>query len=537
MTPVDPFARPDLPDTGPVGPATGTTGTGAGAGAPAERFDFFHPPVPQQGGAVPAAPADPSAHVVPQQGGPRVDLEGTGGREAVAGPETVAGAREASAGAREAFAGREAVAAGPLPAWHDAYREVLPQGIAARAAQGATHSAPHSAPHGFTSAVTGAHTVGQAPGAGGVIGLDHPSAVPGDAFVPSGVGVPARGAVPPVAADDPPTLDLGDPALIARAHGPAAEGPVSPASPVGPASPAGPGAEPSRPAGIPSPAESPADHGGAEAGPLFVVGDVHGYLEPLLTALRNAGIINEQGSWIAGRARIWFLGDFTDRGPDGIGVIDLVMRLAAEAAAAGGYCRALMGNHELLLLGAARFRDAAVQSTAGTASFMAAWRLNGGQQHDLDRLEDHHTAWLSRLPAAVVEDDHLLLHSDTSAYLDFGASVDEVNDSVHELLRRADVDEWWECFRRFTKRFAFRGEDGPAACRELLDTYGGRRIVHGHSPIPYLLGTPGEVDREDAHAAAAQVSGPYVYADKLAVAMDGGVTMDGPMLIARLPLD
>ncbi len=33
--------------------------------------------------------------------------------------------------------------------------------------------------------------------------------------------------------------------------------------------------------------------------------------------------------------------------------------------------------------------------------------------------------------------------------------------------------------------------------RSLLDTYGGTRIVHGHSPIPYLLGEVGSEDGED----------------------------------------
>lgn len=69
-------------------------------------------------------------------------------------------------------------------------------------------------------------------------------------------------------------------------------------------------------------------------GPLFVVGDVHGYLDELFAALGEQGLIDADGNWAAGNARLWFLGDFTDRGPDGIGVIDLVMRLSAEAAAA-----------------------------------------------------------------------------------------------------------------------------------------------------------------------------------------------------------
>ncbi|MFI9270093.1 metallophosphoesterase [Kitasatospora sp. NPDC052896] len=301
-------------------------------------------------------------------------------------------------------------------------------------------------------------------------------------------------------ADDPPTIELGPPLSLE-------DNPYA--------------------ATVPAQATDP-----GPVGPLYVVGDVHGYLDELLTALHQQGLVDSEGHWSAGRARVWFLGDFTDRGPDGIGVIDLVMQLAAEAAAAGGYCRALMGNHELLFLGAHRYGDEPVQSTAGTASFRAAWLLNGGQQQDLERLQGHHISWLKRLPAIALEDDHLLLHSDTTAYLEYGSSIDEVNDAVHDLLADEGADEWWDAFRRFTKRFAFRGTAGPMAAGELLATYGGHRVVHGHSPIPYLTGEANADSGEPPY-----VPGPYIYADELAVAMDGGVTMEGKLLVARLPVD
>ncbi|MFB7936923.1 metallophosphoesterase [Streptomyces sp. NPDC056049] len=286
---------------------------------------------------------------------------------------------------------------------------------------------------------------------------------------------------------------------------------------------------PVAPAAAPAPAPT-----GDGPGPLFVVGDVHGYLDELVEALHAQGLIDENGGWAAGNARLWFLGDFTDRGPDGIGVIDLVMRLSAEAAAAGGYCKALMGNHELLLIGAKRFGDTPVNSGAGTATFQAAWLLNGGQKHDMDRLQDVHLQWMSRLDAVVHEDDHLLLHSDTTAYLDYGQTIEDVNETVHEIIRRNDADEVWDLFRKFTKRFAFRDEGGPQAVQELLGTYGGSRIVHGHSPIPYLLGQVGTEDGEEDSRPA--VEGPHVYADGLAIAMDGGVTMAGKLLVVQLPL-
>lgn len=280
----------------------------------------------------------------------------------------------------------------------------------------------------------------------------------------------------------------------------------------------------------PEPAPSPGSQG---EGPLYVVGDVHGYLNELRAALLSAGLIDGDDHWTAGNTRLWFLGDFTDRGPDGIGVIELVISLSAEAAAAGGYCKALMGNHELLLIGAKRFGETPVNSGAGTASFQAAWLLNGGQRTDMERLQEHHIQWMSRLDAMAIADGHLLLHSDATCYLDYGDTIESVNDAITQALQRNDAEETWDLFRKFTKRFAFRDEgSGATAARRLLDTFGGERIVHGHSPIPYLLGEVGSEDEDSAP----NVTGPHVYADGLAVAMDGGVTMAGKLLVTQLPL-
>lgn len=280
------------------------------------------------------------------------------------------------------------------------------------------------------------------------------------------------------------------------------------------------------------PSTVPVADDSVEPGPLFVVGDVHGHREALVAALQQQDLIDAEEQWCGGRSRVWFLGDFTDRGPDGIGVIRLVDGLGAQAGASGGQARALLGNHELLLLGAHRFGDTPVNSAGGTASFLAAWRLNGGQQSDMDQLTDEHLNWITNLPALAVEDDYLLLHSDTTAYLEYGASVEEVHDQLRTVLHQGDAEQYWECFRRLTKRFGFRGDDGPDVCRRMLDAFGGSTVVHGHSPIPYLTGA---VDNDEGDPGA-EVTGPHVYADSLAVAMDGGVTMNGPMLVRRLPL-
>ena len=67
----------------------------------------------------------------------------------------------------------------------------------------------------------------------------------------------------------------------------------------------------------------------------YVIGDIHGHLTKLITLLLDAQLINSAHTWMGGKAILWFIGDLVDRGPDGIGVLGLVMRLQEEAALVG----------------------------------------------------------------------------------------------------------------------------------------------------------------------------------------------------------
>src|SRR5689334_17559678 len=194
--------------------------------------------------------------------------------------------------------------------------------------------------------------------------------------------------------------------------------------------------------------------------PTFVVGDVHGHRDELVTALAEAGLVAGDASWCGDTAHLWFLGDFVDRGPDGVGTIDLVMRLAAEAEEAGGLVDTLLGNHEILLLGMHRFGDTEVPSDFGPRSFARSWELNGGQASDQEALTAAHIEWLTARPVLALAEDHLLMHSDTLEYLSWGSSVDEINATVRAVLESDDLVEWWEVWRRMTTRHAFRGPHG-----------------------------------------------------------------------------
>ncbi len=256
----------------------------------------------------------------------------------------------------------------------------------------------------------------------------------------------------------------------------------------------------------------------------YVVSDVHGHVEHLVAALQKASLLDSSGSWRGGRARLTVLGDFFDRGPDGIGVVDLIRRLQDEASSAGGRVDALLGNHEVLALGMHRFGDRLVPSPhGGGRSFARSWALNGGLVSDQERLSDGHIAWLSGLDAIAAAGPNLLLHSDTTKYLRWGDSIEQINDAVRDVLTTDDLERWWECWAMLTSRFAFADADGERVAVHLLDQLGGERIVHGHSIIATLSGQD-----------SADVTGPLSYAGGRVLAIDGGIYAGGPCLVVRL---
>lgn len=263
-----------------------------------------------------------------------------------------------------------------------------------------------------------------------------------------------------------------------------------------------------------------------QARSTYVVGDVHGHRQPLVDALCERGLVDPDGTWSGGTTHLWFLGDFVDRGPDGLGVIDLVMRLQEQAAAAGGQVETLLGNHEILLLGTHRFGDTEVPSDGGYRSFARSWNLNGGQVADLVGLAEEHVAWLERRPLVAHAEDHLLLHSDTLEYFHWGSDAEEINHGVQAVLAGDDLVEWWEVWRRMTTRYAFRGGDGPETAERVLELLGGSRIVHGHSVI---------ADQVGRHPV--DIEGPVLYAGGKVLGIDAGLFVGGPCLVVPLPYD
>jgi hypothetical protein len=256
---------------------------------------------------------------------------------------------------------------------------------------------------------------------------------------------------------------------------------------------------------------------------VHVIGDVHGELEKLRDLLRDAQLIDKAETWSCGDSTLWLMGDLVDHGPDGIGAVELVMRLQQQAATVGGRVQVLLGNHDVLLLAAHRFGTRPIPGQDET--LWDHWQDSGGQEADLERITPDHVRWLSSLPAMAVEGDHLLAHGDALFYIHYGQSIAQVNHAMTGLLQSDDAAGWLRLLEEFGEHRAFvDATTGADRARALLDYFGGQRLVHGHTPVTKLTGQPPEAVRE-----------PLLYAAGLCLDVDPGMYLGGPGFVYRLP--
>jgi hypothetical protein len=217
---------------------------------------------------------------------------------------------------------------------------------------------------------------------------------------------------------------------------------------------------------------SPAVWSGVERVVAFA--DVHGAHEELAALLQSVGVIDAELRWTGGKAHLVSLGDLLDRGADSRKVMDLLMRLQVEAAAAGGRVHVVLGNHEAMnVLGDLRYVAAdefgayaadedPAERTRARDAFLA--RQSGATAADFERLfppgffahrrllgpQGEYGRWLLGRPAAVRINDTVYMHGGPSALLhgrgveqinrDYAAAVDEYLAAV-SALEAADLVE------------------------------------------------------------------------------------------------
>lgn len=208
---------------------------------------------------------------------------------------------------------------------------------------------------------------------------------------------------------------------------------------------------------------------------VVAVGDLHGNLEAITVILGETGLVDRDLRWTGGEATLVQLGDIVDRAPRLREVLDLLMRLEGEAAAAGGRVVVLLGNHEVKdLLGVlnevdprsyatfvdGRSEERRREAFAEYRRFLRAQARALGaprpavsdelerrwyEAHPLGKVEyleafgpdGDYGRWLRERPAVAVLGDTLFVHGGLGPAVK-GIGPDEINRRVREELAAFD---------------------------------------------------------------------------------------------------
>jgi bis(5'-nucleosyl)-tetraphosphatase (symmetrical) len=148
----------------------------------------------------------------------------------------------------------------------------------------------------------------------------------------------------------------------------------------------------------------------------YVIGDLQGCAHEAEALLQKIAL--DAGAGAESHARILFVGDLINRGPESLLAL---RRMKALAETSGGRVEALLGNHDLHLLAVAAGVQAA--SKADTLDEILA-------APDREEL----LAWLRGRPLAMFVDAHLLVHAGVAPQWDAAQTMALANE-VEEVLR------------------------------------------------------------------------------------------------------
>jgi protein phosphatase len=199
-----------------------------------------------------------------------------------------------------------------------------------------------------------------------------------------------------------------------------------------------------------------------ETGPFDIIGDIHGCRDELEDLLNQLGYQPDaEAGWRHpdGR-RVIFLGDLVDRGPDIVGVVNLVRRMVAAGVA---YC--VPGNHDVKLQRA--LGGANVQISHGLADSLA----------QIEALPpDERAAWREGYNGFV---DSLVSH----LVLDGGRLV--VAHAGMKAEYQGRTSGRVRSFALFGETTGETDEFGlPVRANWASDYRGAASVVYGHTPVP-----------------------------------------------------
>lgn len=208
------------------------------------------------------------------------------------------------------------------------------------------------------------------------------------------------------------------------------------------------------------------------AGRVVAFADVHGGYDELVALLRGAAVIDTELRWQGGNTHLVSTGDLIDRGPDSRRVLDLLMRLEAEAAQAGGAVHVGLGNHEVLnLVGDLRYvtppEFAAFAGSEDEALREQAWKLIRAQEPEAPRADfdtqyppgyfaraqafspsGRYGAWLLSKPFLIVVNGVAFVHGGLP-----GSVAEQGLDATNQLLH-SQLDEYLRTWASLEKELS-----------------------------------------------------------------------------------
>lgn len=207
--------------------------------------------------------------------------------------------------------------------------------------------------------------------------------------------------------------------------------------------------------------------------------DVHGAYDDWVALLQELGVVDDKLNWSGGKTHLVSVGDLVDRGPGSRDVVELMMKLDAQAEKAGGAVHMTLGNHEVMVMtGDLRYVSAAEfaafaddESQADRDQLYAGYRqFNTGGEDATVRatFDEQYPAgfvalrkayspkgelgrWLLQQPFVIRVNDKVYMHGGITADAT-DKTIDELNDSLQgelrdflssmETLREAGVMPW-----------------------------------------------------------------------------------------------
>eukprot|EP00128_Syssomonas_multiformis_P004602 Colp12_sorted_trinity150504_noHs@20061 len=159
---------------------------------------------------------------------------------------------------------------------------------------------------------------------------------------------------------------------------------------------------------------------------IYQVADMHGDVKAITKVLQNAEIIDDQSNWIANTSILVTVGDYIDKGDNSLGVLDLLMKLEVQAAAAGGRLVSVLGNHEFEFLGNPKLDK--------VQEFADELKRAGLKPADVASGKSKYGEFLRRLPYAAVVNKWFFSHTGNTNRM----SIEEI---TNNYIKYYDMDE------------------------------------------------------------------------------------------------